>query len=378
MPSSRILRFALTFFGFVFIALTLGCAARQPKIPGESDIEVDSVEIVPADPHAALELEHDELLARLGMRKGALTSIEGFYSTFREAEDRRRIEAFWQQFGYFDVDVAAPDVVFVGEPKKARITFKVKENERYKVGRRVFVDPPDDEKELLLSLAPMKEGAEEVDLAAFRESRNVMADKLRREGYGHANVYTRAYVDKKTKTVDWYYFVDAGPRTRIGSIAVDGNSRVPADAIIRRSGLKVGDPYKEGLRDSVVRELLDTGSFAAAFVRVDTDTKYIPPGTLPDTGGELRDDQVDASGHLVPRKLPENVNVTIHVVEAPRVTLRARFARDRSIARRYEPRSDALLPRPLRAHESPRRRGSPRIRLALPDPGRWETFGLLR
>ena len=304
--------------------LMFGCAARQPKIPGESDIEVSKVEIEPEKGNGPLKLDHEELFPRLGMRKGALTSIAGYYSVFREAEDKRRIQAFWQQYGYFDVEVSDADVVFKDAHTKAEITYRVKEGERYTIGDLRLVNTPQDEDEPLKKLAPLKTGDKEIDLELFRHGRIDMQEKLRRDGYGHANVYSRAYVDKHAKTIAWYYFVDAGPKTRIGSIAVDGNKRVPAADIIRRSGLHVGDPYQEDLRDRVVRDLLDSGSFAAAFVRVDTDTKFIVPGVQPDTGGELRDEQIDKDGNFVPRKLPEDVNVTIHVVEAPRFTIRIR------------------------------------------------------
>jgi outer membrane protein assembly factor BamA len=322
-PRSSLRSIVRLFFLLGFAVLALGCAKRQPKIPGESDIEVTKLDILSAD-GGKLELEHDELFARLGQRKGALTAIKGHYSVFREAEDKRRIEAFWQQFGYFDVDVSYPDVVFNEDKTKVELTYKVKENTKYGIDEAEFKNAPDDEVKALRDMVPFEKDDKEINLEAFRKSRNDMADFLRREGYGHANVYDRVYVDKSAKRLHWVYFFDAGPRTKIASISVDGNKRVSAEAIIRRSGLKVGDPYKEGLRDTVVRDLLDTGSFASAFVRVDTDTKFIPPGTAPDTGGEFRDEQIDENGNLVPRQLPEDVNVTIHVVEAPRVNIRVR------------------------------------------------------
>ncbi|MFO0616401.1 MAG: BamA/TamA family outer membrane protein [Polyangiaceae bacterium] len=325
MPALRPLS-RLWIASFALLALLLvGCAKRQPKIPGESDIEIEKLEILSAQP-GELALEHGDLFARLGQRKGALTSIAGRYSVFREAEDRRRIEAFWQQFGYLDVEVTEDEPVFNENHTKVSLAYRVKENTRYAMDDAAFEHLPEDPalQAQLYEYVPFKKGSTEIDLEAFRKSRVEMQEFLKREGYGHANVYSRAYIDKSAKVIHWFYFVDAGPPTRIASIAVEGNHRVPAEEIIRRSGLKVGDPYKETLRDTVVRDLLDTGAFASAFLRMDTDTKFIPPGTAPDTGGELRDEQVDANGKFVPRALPPDVNVTIHVVEAPRVTMRVR------------------------------------------------------
>lgn len=310
----------------VVAGLGAGCKTRPVKVPGETEIQVTKVEIEPAEGQDKLAVKFEPLMERLGMRPGSLILLPRYYSEFREAEDRRRIEAFWQQLGYFDVDVSKPETAFSADGQTVAITFKVRENQRYKVGEVHLAGPPADEQDWLLGAIPFSTGEQDVDLERFRKVRNDMAEHLRRDGYGHANVYSRVYVDKKEKLLHWFYFVDAGPKTTIASIVVDGAVKVSREKILERSGLRVGDPYKEGLRDTVVMDLLDTGSFASAFVRTDTDTKFIPPGTAPDTGGELRDEQVDKKGNLVPRKLPTGVNLTVHVVESPSRTLRVRGA----------------------------------------------------
>lgn len=298
-----------------------GCKQRPPKVPGETDIKVQEVEIVPIDPKDPITVPHEELFERLGERKESLIAPGRTWSEFREAEDRRRIEAYFQQRGYFDVEVR-PAVTKFDREKKAHIEFAVRQNKRYEVGEVDIKHAPPSEK--LEDLLALKKGDRDVDLEKLRHVRVDMQERLRAHGFGHANVYSRFYVDRGRKVVHMTYFVDAGPKTKIASIKVTGAIKVKPEDVLRRSGLKVGQPYNETLRDRVVSDLLDTGAFASAFVRVDTDTKFIVPGTAPDTGGELRDEQVDMEGNLVPRKLPEGVNVTIHVVEAPSKTVRLR------------------------------------------------------
>lgn len=306
------------------VALLGGCKERPPKVPGETDVLVASVTIEPLDPAAPLTVAHGDLFERLGERPGSLINPDRAWSPFKEAEDRRRIEAYWQQRGFLDVQVSAAATTFDPEDGKANVVFKVKENQRYAVGDvRVTSEPPE-EREALLGYLRHEPGGTDLDLEESRKARIDMQDYLRRRGFGHANVYHRAYVDRDARTVSIVYFVDAGPHTTIGTIKVQGNVKVPAEDIIARSGLATGDPYSETLRESVVRDLLDTGAFAAAFVRVDSDTKFIAPGTAPDSGGELRDEQVDAEGNLVPRTLPEQINITLHVVESPSQTLKLR------------------------------------------------------
>jgi len=318
-------------------ASSAGCQERPPKVPGETDVLVAEVSIEPAEPGAPLELQHKDLYDKLGMRPGSrpgsLILTDRTWSPFREAEDRRRITAYWEGFGYLDVEVAAPRVETTGDGKK-RISWWVRENRRYAVGEVRVQHAPPDQEAALRGLVPMKVGTTEIDFERYRNGRIDMQEYLRIHGYGHANVYSRTWVDRRKKQLTWVYFTDAGPRTTIGKIVVDGNRRVSAESIIERAGIHGGEPYTEDLRERIVRDLLDTGSFQSVFVRVDTDTKFIPPGTLPDSGGELRDEQIDAQGNLVPRKLSEDVLVTIHVVEGRTRTLRlgARFEIDPSRA----------------------------------------------
>ncbi len=324
VPLHRFLRHVGALVVLLVLAAAGGCQERVPKVPGETDIHVESVAIEPADPDEPLSLSHGALFERLGMRPGTFLITPRTWSPFREAEDRRRIEAFWQQHGYFDVEVSAAETTFDDASGKASITFKVRENGRYRVGSLEITSAPPARLDELRDLVPFETDDDAIDLEAFRKVRIDMQEHLKAEGFGHANVYSRFWVDKGDKRVHVRYFVDAGPETTIASVRVEGNARVPAEAIVERSGLEIGAPYKETLRESVVRDLMDTGSFAEAFVRVDTDTKFIAPGTAPDTGGELRPEQIDAEGNLVPRALPPGVNVTIHVVEAPRVNIRLR------------------------------------------------------
>ena len=291
-------------------------------VPGETDVRIASVRIEPMDPGAELALPHGVLFGRLGMRPGSLVDPDRTWSPFREAEDRRRVEAFWQTYGYFDVEVA-PAIVTTEEGGEKSVLFRVRENHRYAIGEVHLQHAPDEEVAALEAMIPFGPGTTStLDLEAFRKVRITMQEHLRRRGWGHANVYSRTWVDRRTRTLGWWYLVDAGPRTRIGRVVVDGVRATSEESVLERAGIRTGDPYTEDLRDRIVRDLLDTGSFVAAYVRVDTDTRFIVPGTAPDSGGELRDEQVDAEGNLVPRKLPEDVNVVIHVVEGRRRTLR--------------------------------------------------------
>ena len=101
------------------------CKEQPPAVPGETDVRIASVRIEPMDPGTELALPHGVLFGRLGMRPGSLVDPDRTWSPFREAEDRRRVEAFWQTYGYFDVEVA-PAIVTTEEGGEKSVLFRVR------------------------------------------------------------------------------------------------------------------------------------------------------------------------------------------------------------------------------------------------------------
>lgn len=300
----------------------MGCK-RAPKVPGETDIVVSAVTLQSAD-GSELQVDYADLMDRLGMRAKSLILPGRTYSEFREAEDRRRIRAFWHTYGYFEVDVAEPKTEFDASANSVAITWLIKENVRYKIASVELLHAPEAYRDTLAEMIPFAAGAVNVDLEAFRKVRVDMAEHLRDDGFGHAMVYSRVFVDTTEKQLHWYYYVDAGPKTVIGNVIVQGNQRIPAEVVKERAGMIAGEPYTQLKRLKREWDLLDTGAFASAFIRPNTDTVFLVPGDAPDKGGVLRDEQVDAHGNLVPRKLDEKVDLTLHVVESPSQQLRSR------------------------------------------------------
>jgi outer membrane translocation and assembly module TamA len=320
------LRSAVALFALVAMVLC-GCAQRPMKVPGETDIEVSSVTLQ-GPGGAVLEVDYGPLIERLGMRAATLIMTDRYYSEFRENEDRRRIIAYWQTFGHFDVKVDPVHKVFEqksdGAARTVALTWTIDEGPRYAVGSVHLLHALPEHEEALRARIPFSVGDTDIDLEEFRRARHDMGDDLRREGYGHANIYSRVWVDPEHKVVHWYYYVDAGPRTTVGTIEVQGNHKVPAGDILERVGLAPGDPYDLATKEKAELDLLETGAFTSAFIRANVDVKFIVPGTAPDTGGELRDDQIDKDGNLVPRELPSELDLIVHVVEAPSQQVRVR------------------------------------------------------
>jgi len=312
MPGTR--------FALSIAAIAIGC--HQPQfvtVPGHTEIRVTSVEIE-ARAGERLELGYEELLENLGLRAKNAIRPERTYNPYRLAEDRRRILAYAQERGRFDAEVDEPELAWAQDHESVAVTWHLHEGVAYKISAVEIVGAPAEHAAMLRALVPFGPG-DEVDLETYRPLRRTLAERLQDEGYGHARGYSRTFVDREHKTVAWFYYIDPGPATHVGTIKVEGNHRVPADAILARAGLAPGDTYSTTAKRKAELALLDTGAFASAIVLSDADIQTGPP-EHPETGGVLAPEQVDGEGHIVPRQLPDSLAVRVIVVEAPARQLR--------------------------------------------------------
>jgi outer membrane translocation and assembly module TamA len=309
---------------FVVGALAAAAAActkpARLENPGTTDIAVSAVTIE-ARPGETSEVDYKPLYEWLGLRAKSAIRPGRDFNEFRLAEDRRRVLAYLQGEGRFDAEVDAPALAYAPDGKSVAVTWRVHEGVPYTIASVQIVGAPAEHEAMLREMVTFAAG-DHVDLEHYRPLRRALAERLQDEGYGHARGYSRMFIDRAAKTVAWFYYVDAGPKTRIGSIAVEGNHRVPADAILERAGLAAGRGYSTAEKRRAELALLDTGAFASATIVSDADIQTGPP-EHPDTGGVLAADQVDASGNLVPRKLSDELSVRVVVVEAPARQLRA-------------------------------------------------------
>lgn len=298
-----------------------GCSKQQfATIPGHTDIAVAGVAIEPVAGET-LTVNYKPLYEYLGLRKADAIRPGRSFNEYKVAEDRRRILAFLHNAGHFDADVGEPELTYGADGKTVSVKWRVHEGAAYRIGAVAVVGAPAEHEAMLRAMIPFGTG-DAVDLESYRPLRRALAERLQDEGYGHARGYSRAFVDRDAKTVGWFYYIDAGPRTKIGSVTVEGNLRVPADVVLARAGLSIDGTYSTAEKRRAELALLDTGAFASAVVLTDADVQTGPP-EHPDTGGQLAPEQIDADGKLVPRQLRDEVSVRIVVVEAPGTQIRA-------------------------------------------------------
>ena len=305
----------------IFAIFTVACAhTRAEKLPGETELEVSRVTIVPADGKANEDFA--PLLPRLGSRPGNALYTNRNYNPVRVAEDRRRVLTYLQSKGWFDARVEEPDIRVDEANRRVDITFTYDRGPRYALASVGFQGAPPGTESALDARITARPG-ETYDLETMRVARYDMAQDLQRLGYGHARVYIRTYIDRATHGVRVVYFADPGPLTRVGQITIEGTKKVDASDVRARLGLEPGQPYTLSRKEKAELDLYDTGAFAGVVVETNADIEtYF--GDVPDSGGLIEPERVAADGSLKPRALPERIDLVVHLDEAPTARVRLR------------------------------------------------------
>jgi len=328
-PRASLTRVAAVAVAAAWLAAGVACSTFvKPTLPGETEIGIRSLTIEPTAGQDRLALDWSPLKPTLSVRPTILIIAGQPYNPYRKAEDARRIVAFWQGHGYFDARVADAEIEVDEEAGVADVVWRVHEGPAYSVREVVVTGAPTGWEARLRGHIPFASGAD-VRVEPYRWVRHRMVDALRRAGWLRAEVYSRAFVDRETKQVDWHYLVDPGPRSVVGQITVHGHDRVSERAILDRVRLRSGEAIDFDRVEKLERDLLDVGSFNTARLHAEYGTEFVmdavPPDSWipPDTGGLLRPEQVGPDGSFRPREgLASEVDLAIHVVEAPSVQTR--------------------------------------------------------
>ena len=240
----------------VVVAMAGAChKTPPPAVPGHTDIAIASVAIE-ARAGEQLTISVAPLFENLGLRAKTLTRPERSFNEFRLAEDRRRIAAYFQGYGHFDVEVDEPELVYSDGGKRVAVTWHVHEGVRYTLSAVELIGVPAEHDATLRAMIKFSPG-DPLDMDTFRPLRRDLAERLQDEGYGHARGYSRTFVDQEKKTVAWFFYIDAGPKTHIGSVNVEGNNKVPAEVILERAGLAPGRDYSTAEKRRAELALLD-------------------------------------------------------------------------------------------------------------------------
>lgn len=177
-------------------------------------------------------------------------ALEETYDEPKFIEDIDRIKAFYRRHGYFDAQVFYDNMEYNSWKDRVVITVRVREGERYRVGRvrlrirgeaRLGRYRTLEEKErYLLSLLRLR-GGKFFSAEVLQEDLKALQRAYRRYGYVLARVSFKLvkHLDRARMGID--YTIVEGERIRIREIRIRGNTRTREDVIRRYLTFRPGE-----------------------------------------------------------------------------------------------------------------------------------------
>jgi len=185
------------------------------------------------------------------LRKVIETKEDTWYSFLTDAGiyqkdilklDRFRLEAFYQDNGYYRVRVLEPRIEVRKQEKAIYITIPVEEGPLYKVAN---IEVKGDDllaEEELMAVVKMKKG-DTFNVSMLREDALSISELYSERGYAYADVNPMTQIDDENKTVDLSIQVEKGRKVYVGKIEILGNAQTRDNVIRREFRLKEGELF---------------------------------------------------------------------------------------------------------------------------------------
>ena len=196
------------------------------------------------------------------------------------AVDRRRIEAYLRERGYYQARVEAVEVVPAGRGRVV-VTMRVVEGRPVRVSK-VAVNGFDAaaEAQHRMGALPLRPG-DVFSEAAYDRARGAIFSALRSNGWATAEVSQRATVDPEAATAEVTYDVEPGSRWKFGPIFIAGTSALPRERLRDQvlGALRPGDWFDDARLAQAQARVFDLGVFGS--VRVTRGQPDPGRGTIP-------------------------------------------------------------------------------------------------
>lgn len=240
--------------------------------PIVTDVRFEGVRSLDADALAEVLATH---------RPEGLLRLEGApLDTDALSVDRRRVEAWYRERGYYGARVTGVEVTPDGRGR-ARVTFRVEEGEPIRVAEVAvtgLAEAP--EAAALLTRLPIQPGQVFTE-ARYDRARSAIASALERTGWADAKVRQSARVVPEEGIAEVAYAVEAGPRLRFGEVQVEGARVVPEERIREQVALALrsGDWYDGSRLELAQARVFGLGVFGG--VRVQRGATDAARGVVP-------------------------------------------------------------------------------------------------
>ncbi len=194
--------------------------------------------------------------------------------------DRKRVEAYYRERGYYRAAVDRAEVVPEGEGR-ARVVLHVTEGPPVRVAR-VTVAGLEEAPEAVKAAGKLPIAVGRVFTeAAYDAARDRLLDALHESGWPLAEVTQHAQVLPEEGTAEVTYQVTTGRRYRFGRIFVAGSGAVPRAKVIEQAALEAppGEWFDDAKLAKVQARVFEMGVFAG--VRVARGAPDAERGTVP-------------------------------------------------------------------------------------------------
>lgn len=196
------------------------------------------------------------------------------------ATDRRRIEAYYRERGFYAARVAEPQIVPT-RPGLVKVVFQVDEGQPIHV-TKVTVTGLEEapQAQQRLERLPIAQGQVFTE-SAYDGARSAILNALLGTGWADAEVKQSAVVVPETGAAEIAYEVHAGRRFRFGPIFVAGSASVSSDRIREQvtGAIRTGEWWDESKLAVARQRVSDLAVFGG--VRVTRGTPDLARGTIP-------------------------------------------------------------------------------------------------
>ncbi len=188
--------------------------------------------------------------------------------------DRRRVEAFYKERGFFRARVVDTDVRPRGG-NKVDVKFVVEEGEpTHLAAVEVQGAPANIDGRKIASKIGVGQG-KRFDHPNYLIAKDTIQKELAKKGYAHAVVDGTVEVNRDTRRAVVKLQIDTGPVVRFGDLEVEGLERLPESAVRNRVGWDEGDVFDPIEIEKTQARLYALGTFSV--VRVDFAKEGRPP-----------------------------------------------------------------------------------------------------
>ncbi len=184
----------------------------------------------------------------------------GLYQAEQFEEDLRRLQEFYQNNGYIDMQVRDVELETYGEDR-LRVKITVFEGIRYEVGSVQVRDNTIFDTETIMSAMSMKAGSVfsprglQADVDAIR-------DLYGQDGYIDTEVVPERQANIERGRMDVVFYIKEGPQSFIEKIVIQGNDRTKDKVLRRELAVAPGEVYDSVKAEASKKRLENLGYFS--------------------------------------------------------------------------------------------------------------------